>query len=205
MSSGGSAGLAPRFRPSPAPKRTIIEIAARRRIEPFRQGELDMLCGLYSCINALRLAAHDRRPISRPLAKELFGEGMAYLDQKEAAGETAQQGMLSGRQRRLLAHLTKHLRTKGIEMAIERPFASSRPDITDVFSWMEAAIGAGWPVMAWLKGTHNHFTVIAGIDSKQLHLFDSTIFCRIRREKCGTRQGVHILAPKDLVGLRGVA
>jgi hypothetical protein len=33
---------------------------ARFEIAPYRQGQLDGLCGLYAVINALRLATHDR-------------------------------------------------------------------------------------------------------------------------------------------------
>ena len=32
----------------------------RSDISPYRQGQLDGLCGLYAIINAIRLATHDR-------------------------------------------------------------------------------------------------------------------------------------------------
>jgi hypothetical protein len=35
-------------------------MARRSDIAPYRQGQLDGLCGLYAIINAIRLATHDR-------------------------------------------------------------------------------------------------------------------------------------------------
>ena len=184
-------------------RRHITEIAARRTIQPFRQGELDCFCGLYSCLNALRLAAHATRPIPKSLATTLYQEGIGYLDGKDAVGVTATDGMHGGRQRYLLAYLARKLRATGIQVAIERPPISSFSGIADVLCWMEAGLAKGAAVMTHLGGAREHYSVIAGMDGKNLHLFDSSGLQRIARAGCGVGQtSRHIIDPQHLVSVR---
>jgi hypothetical protein len=54
-------------------------MARRSGIAPYRQGQLDGLCGLYAIINAIRLATHDRTDefghgLWRELLLALLGE-----------------------------------------------------------------------------------------------------------------------------------
>jgi len=186
------------------PKRSdIIEIAARQDIKPFQQGELDWFCGLYSCLNALRLAAYATRPIPKFLATKLYQAGIGYLDQQQAAGETATRGMESDRQRDLLAHLTQHLRNRGIETVIERPALLPGCKMASVFAWMEDSIAKGAPVLVYLDGSQDHYTVIAGIDDKHLHFFDSIGLRRIARAGCDTKPGSrYLVEPRHLVSVR---
>ena len=180
----------------------LTEIAARHEIKPFQQGELDWFCGLYSCLNALRIAAHAVRPISKSLSTKLYQAGIGYLDRKNAAGETATRGMESVRQRYLLGQLTRQLRGRGIEMTIERP-ALSDSSIASAFDWIEASIAKGAPVLAYLDGSQDHYTVIAGIDDKHLHFFDSIGLRRIARVGCDTKPGRrYIIDPRHLVNVQ---
>ena len=200
-----------RFRSSPPlspavpikTRRNIVEIAARQEIKPFQQGELDWFCGLYSCLNALRLATHAVRPIPKSLTTKLYQAGISYLDSEQAVGETATRGMESDRQRDLLAHLAGHIRKRGIETVIERPALSSGSKIASVFDWIEASIAKGAAVLVYLDGSQDHYTVIAGIDDRHLHFFDSIGLRRIARAGCDTRRGKrYIIDPCHLVGVR---
>lgn len=58
----------------PDPTR-IVELSARHHIEPYRQGNLDGLCGVYTAINGLRLALHPHGPLTKADAKRLNGRG----------------------------------------------------------------------------------------------------------------------------------
>ena len=48
-------------------------------VKPYKQGQLDTLCGLYSAINAIRLAAHPQTDLTRHLAQIMMVEGLEYL------------------------------------------------------------------------------------------------------------------------------
>jgi len=49
------------------------------RIEPYQQGRLDSLCGLYAPINGARLIYADTAPLTGQSCKRLFAEGMDFL------------------------------------------------------------------------------------------------------------------------------
>ena len=46
---------------------------------PFEQGDLDGLCGVYSVVNAARLAAHPHRRLSAPECRALFAALLTEL------------------------------------------------------------------------------------------------------------------------------
>lgn len=56
----------------PAPRHIIPGAEA---LKPRFQGELDFLCGLYSIINAIRLAAYPRR-LTSEMQADLFTAGV---------------------------------------------------------------------------------------------------------------------------------
>jgi len=57
---------------TPAPRHIIPGAEA---LKPRFQGELDFLCGLYSIINAIRLAAYPRR-LTCEMQADLFTAGV---------------------------------------------------------------------------------------------------------------------------------
>lgn len=58
-------------KPRPSPRRG-----------PFRQGDLDGLCGLYSAVNAICLVPAPQRPLSRNQARVLFRSGITHLNNR---------------------------------------------------------------------------------------------------------------------------
>ena len=74
-------------------------------IEPYQQGKLDSLCGLYAVINAARLIYAENCPLSRQRCKNLFAEGMDFLTAKKGSRDAAHWGMTVGRQRKLAKYV----------------------------------------------------------------------------------------------------
>ena len=176
-----------------------VEIAARHEIEPFRQGNLDGLCGLYSAINGLRLALHPHRPLNRTGAKRLFRSGVEYLDRKQWLGDAIQNGMSKGRWHRLIRHLIKQISKNDLVAQAEMPSFAKRPSIDDVFSWIADSLAIGAPVLACFADYLDHYSVVVAIDDRKLRLFDSSGFKHVLRASCGIGTGRHQITPGALI------
>src|ERR671932_2235549 len=55
------------------------ELGIDGALQPYRQGDLDGLCGPYCVVNAVRLAAHPQRRLREAECTELFAALMAEL------------------------------------------------------------------------------------------------------------------------------
>lgn len=182
-----------------ATRRTTIEIAARLRLTPFHQGELDALCGVYGAINALRLAMADHAPLTKAQCKQLFAAGVEYLDRKNVLGEVAVAGMGTRRRLALARHLAKLVSTSNFQIEVERPDHSAWASIDDAFTWIDESLSEGKPVLIALMGGLNHYTVVAGSTPTRLTLFDSDGLRFIRKSSCGSDTGFHRVPFKGLL------
>lgn len=61
---------------------------------PYRQSDLDSLCGLYATVNALRVALAPTRALKRREAQELFVAGLAYLNRASTLHKFSAAGSL---------------------------------------------------------------------------------------------------------------
>jgi hypothetical protein len=194
-------GSAPKAPKSPLNARDCFEIRARHEIEPFQQGGLDGLCGLYSAINVLRLALHDSEPLNKAAAKYLLALGAAYLDRKHTLSSALADGMQVRRWHGLVRYLAKHVATQATTIEIERPIMEGKPTITDVFDGIVASLAQNKPVLINLAGALNHFSIVAASTPTTLQLFDSSGHRYLRRASCGIRTGYHHIPPKALLRL----
>ena len=99
---------------------------SHRRPRPFRQGSLDGLCGVYSVINATRLAAWPRKRLTETDCAELF----AVLTSRLAADGCLHQVLTKGSAypvvSRLLRATERWLATKHeLRLSYKRPFHST--------------------------------------------------------------------------------
>ena len=198
------AGLSASKRSSPTtpksrPHLKTVEIAVRHEIEPYRQGNLDGLCGLYSVINALRLAAHPYRPLNRTDAKRIFRSGVEYLDRKQWLGDAIQHGMSKGRWRRMIRYLVKQISNEDLAAHAETPSLPKPVSIDDVFDWIADSIEIGAPVLACFADYLDHYSVVVAIDDRKLRLFDSSGFKYVLRSSCGIGTGRHQILPGALI------
>lgn len=179
-------------------RQPLIEIGARHRIEPLAQGELDSLCGLYAVINGLRLASHPSAPLAKAQSKKLFSHGITYLHRKKGLEEAVTEGLYIRRRLALARHLA------GIASSPQRRFVVERADpnldsIDDIFRWIADSVFDGWPVLISLMGGLNHLSVVSGVTSNQLLLFDSSGLSYVRKSSCSMRDGPHQIAPNGLI------
>lgn len=184
-------------------QQTIIEIAASRRLEPFRQGSLDGLCGLVSTINGIRLVLADCAPLSKSRAKDLFAEGIKFLHRKSGLHAAVLSGM--GKQRRLALarYLAKQVSTTNYQVIVEQPDHSAWTEIADVFRYIEGSLAQQMPILVMLTGGLEHFTTIAASSHKLLHLADSNGQRFIRKSSCGlTSDSFYQIPPNGLLRIR---
>lgn len=139
-------------------------IDAVRALKPLQQGECDYLCGVYSIINAIRLASHPA-PVD---AHQLFAEAIEYLVAKDRLAEVMRHGMGTGVWRRLLRHL---LSQQGLPIQLEA--VSCVGSGASFKTILHDAVLTNGPVLFELDGQIKHFTVAVGITNTRLILFDS--------------------------------
>lgn len=191
-----------RFTPS-CPKSNLnqskIEIAARQEIEPFTQGSLDGLCGIYSAINGLRLALHPHQPLSRQAARQLYHRGVDYLDQRRWLGDAIQHGMPKGRWHRLIRHLIKQVPIFDLAAQAETASFTKPVSIDEVFAWIADSLANSAPVLACFADHLDHYTVVVAIDGHKLHFFDSSGLQHVLRSSCGIGTGRHQIQPSALI------
>lgn len=178
----------------------IVEIAARHEIEPFRQGGLDLLCGLLSPLNAVRLALHDVAPISNRRSRELFKAGAELLYTKRGGPEALYAGMGTRRSHQIARHMAKRASSATCTVDVQRPDFETKPQVADVLAWIEASIAAGAPVMLRLVGRGiDHFTVVAATTPTRFWLFDSCGHRFIKRASCEGPDSYYRIPPKALL------
>lgn len=178
-----------------------IEIVARHAIEPYGQGDLDGLCGLYSAINGFRLARYDHDPMTKAECKRLLGRGANYLHRHRALAPALANGMETWLWHALIRNLAKHAASDAIGFKIERPVFSGEPRIADVLAWIDASLSQGKPVLICLRSALNRFSVVAASTPTKLLLFDSNRHRFVKRSSCGTSSGRHQIPPEALLRL----
>ena len=176
-----------------------IEIAARHRLKPLRQGELDYMCGLYAPINAMRLALADCAPLAREDYKALFTEGVGYLNRKKGLYSSLTWGLTLRRRHALACYLAEHVSNAHVRVSIERPDHKRWRSIEDAFAWIEQSLAANHPVLVYFAEEPDHYTVIAGSTPTQLQLFDSAGTSFVHKAGCDLRSGTHIIWPNGLL------
>ena len=164
-------------------------LAATRLIEPYSQGELDGLCGLYAAVNALRLIAVGRRtPLSEEDAHTLFRCGADFVHKRGKLSAAVRHGLGWRLWVKLVAELTtKAGRMLGAEILLQQPFEGMADMAKLLFvSEVRTLIHDRKAVLVLLKGEYEHFTVISGLSDTRLRLFDSYGYSWITLAACST-------------------
>lgn len=168
----------------------LVEIRPRHRIEPFHQGDLDTLCGLYAIINGLRLASEDIQPLTMRESRKLFAAGIAYLDRKKGLYEAVTDGLYVRRYLALARCLAKLASSPTRQCSIERA-GPNLVSIDDVFDWVRLSLFDNQPVLVPLMDSLNHLTVVAGLSEKLAYVFDSTGQQHVRKLSCDLSGRLH--------------
>jgi hypothetical protein len=142
-------------------------------ISPYQQGRLDSLCGLYALINATRVLHALHKPLSVRKCGDLFAAGIDALIAKPSSRNAAHHGMTVARQRKLANVLLATVPLRDRPSLMVR---SPLPHISKVEKLDHAlgeAIAAGDVLLACFSGRISHHSVIVGLSTSRIMLFDS--------------------------------
>lgn len=166
-------------------------------MQPFEQGALDSLCGIYSIVNAERMVNNT----SEKSSEALFAEIVGYLDEKEMLGTILTKGM----RLKLIKEIMSDVVGKRLPL-VETPFAGvANPELDEFWTEMVSFLSGGEKraILLGLAGVHDHWTVIHKITDQQIELLDSGGIVHLKRANCttaGQKGGrYHILCPAQTV------
>jgi hypothetical protein len=154
------------------------------RLKPFQQGGLDGLCGLYSVVNATRLAAWPVRRLTIHECESLFAVLVAELDRDDSLLGT----LLNGTRRpvaRLLRCADRWLtELHGLRLHYQRPFYRQH-SVTNstVARTIATHLAPLATAMIVLDGHYCHWSVVEAVTPTSLLLFDSDGLRRVRHRR----------------------
>jgi hypothetical protein len=161
----------------------------RRRRRPYRQGDLDGLCGVYSIINAARALCTE---IDANGATWLFGRLMQSL---RKAGPKPSYAVATGIGRGALIALLRDAMAcieheYGVTLTARRLPEAQRQirRLDDLWQTLADAISPTSVAVLGLGGKNSHWTVAVKISAKQIKLFDSSRMGVLRRADCSIRE-----------------
>lgn len=161
---------------------------------PFQQGGLDSLCGLYSIVNAERYINYS----SDEETQTLFDDLIYYLSRRGLLSKFLIGGILHTEMLVILKKVAGEKRISNVEI----PWRGvQNPDLTKFWKSMQDFLDgtSGRAIILGLQGYHDHWTVIEGITSHSIMLYDSALIKRLARSSCTTVYATwkrkHILLP----------
>ena len=174
--------------------------AGRRGPAPFRQGDLDGLCGVYAIVNAMRLLCPK---LDRAKAERLFEALLRELPQgRTDCGPAAIcHGVSRGCLRRMITVTRRQVRQEfGVAIRLEcLGNAASRIDAPIRLEWLWATLAekfdTGAIAIVGIGGRHNHWSVAMTITPRMLWLADSSGMQAVRR---GAGMGTDLIEARDV-------
>lgn len=148
---------------------------AADRLIPLQQGKLDNLCGLYSILNAIRLASWPTLELHHYRSRQLFDHGIALLERDGMLRQVLKQGMPEKTWIWLCRALLREANRLNGGNLQRVPILEKvgRTDTPTAFARIGQHTRRGEPVMVTLRGGYNHYTVVVECTATRLKLFDS--------------------------------
>ena len=180
--------------------------AAQRGRPPYRQGDLDGLCGVYTIINAvsaLAPAMTDRK------ALRLFDSLMGDLRQRDTGRQSLVVAGLN--RRRLLQTLRGANRFAERELKGQLIWSRVPADVAARWSmkalWrlLDRRLSSDFVAVIGLDGRHDHWTLAVAVTDRTIKLRDSDGLEILRRSACSgsVRSGApHLIDPGYVFFLR---
>jgi hypothetical protein len=156
--------------------------AGARLIAPWRQGQLDSLCGVYSLINALRLLHAPTKPLSQKACARLFRDGVEAACEKHGSVAPVFNGMTVAVQIKVAKEMSKSRALRKRQPALLRDTAPRLQKNADLDQIWDECLRRGDVLLACFHGKIQHHTVLCGLTDKRVFLFDSDgMRCVLRR------------------------
>ena len=193
----------PTARPKPkkaAPRR-------RNRALPYRQGDLDGLCGVYAIVNAIRRL---RPSLTTPQAETLFKHLMRVVRGFDMGSVAiAHKGLTHKQMQRLFEAAGEHmLKVHQIELVVHKVPDDVRRQwsVTALWRLIGRHVTRKRVVLLGIFGRHDHWTLAVAITRGQITLYDSGDLRVLRRSFCAVRRqhdrpGLNIIRARDVVAL----
>lgn len=169
-------------------------------MEPYEQGGLDSLCGVYSIINATRKVIQ----INRDQASGLFEDIMGFLDEKRRLRRV----MIEGISLHDISKILNNIIKAKYSIESKAPFWHFPDTALDLF-WNEMMNHCGeenTSILIGIGGVYEHWTVVESVSYDQIRLFDSDKIRRFNRNRCTTQKTtqkrMHRLYPTHTYFLR---
>lgn len=147
--------------------------AGARLTSPWRQGDLDALCGLYAVINALRILHAPVEALSLKVCKRLFRDGLDAACKKHSGITPVFDGMTLSRQMKVAKAVFKSRGLHNHPPAILRKPLEQVAHNVDLDRRWEGCRKRGEVLLACFEGKISHHTVIYGLNDDRIFLFDS--------------------------------
>lgn len=188
-------------------RRSRVTVPGFDEVDPYWQGSLDRMCGIYSVINAALLAAQPHQPLTSNQTQRMHDSGVRFLAGQEHLRGVSLYGLGERRWCALRNHMLDTLRSAGgprletLMLSVARTM--SGPAMVTLIA---EQIDLGRPVLLALWGEYDHFTVVAGYTATQLILFDSYGYARVRadavRVKAAPATTRHRISPGSVAAIR---
>jgi hypothetical protein len=161
-------------------------MARRLEIAPYRQGQLDGLCGLYALINAIRLATHHHtgefgHGVWRDLLLTLLGEAENVVGTATAVVYGIRTKPLYELAKRAASHMANE---HSVPVTVSRPSGPKHSVDGLIAHLAELTNQPGSAVVMELSGEVRHWTVLRRVGKHSLELFDSSGMERVKLTSC---------------------
>lgn len=167
------------------------------RILPYKQGNLDAFCGIYSICNAAKLI---NRNIHGGEAIKLFGQCMRHLEKHKSLGKISTVGI----DQNDLWYILNEKVLSNYSIKAERPFYRKRRiSKNDYFTELRDYFEEGKKRSAIISldcKYYDHWTVVKDITRKKMILYDSYSLRTVNIAKCvvhkPTKKKPYLISPK---------
>jgi hypothetical protein len=155
---------------------------AARRLNPYRQGRLDGLCGVYALINALRLLCPR---LDEDTCERVFCALIRARARQKCSPLAVISGGLSRRELLQLIGPWQRFAARefGITLTINRPKVSE-PSLRGLWRGLCRALDGKSIAIVGLDGIERHWTVVYAATERTLRVADSSGLRVIFRSQC---------------------
>jgi hypothetical protein len=162
--------------------------------KPYRQGQLDGLCGVYALVNAVDVLCG---PLSKRQARALFQQILTFLEARGPLAERCTNGIVIHD----IAAILKHVICPQYPIHRSKPFhCQARIDKQHYLQTLQAFLQQPQTIaLVGLEGYHSHWTLLHRITDKTLMAHDSAGLHYLLQSSCSIyevgEQKLHWLFP----------
>jgi hypothetical protein len=154
---------------------------------PYAQGGLDGLCGLYAAINAIGLVAAPIRPLNTARTATLFECGAEWLHARGTLLAAVTDGIDEDEHYAMTQRVAQEAEQMiGTPVSVTRPISPNesfhRPRL---LAAIDTGLEQGAATILSLEVTYSHYTVVAGRTDTRYYMHDSDEMKWIERKSLG--------------------